>query len=684
MKPQQMGTKTAKVICMKKFLIIFSFFTQLICLISAQNLLTEQDFLAMWEQKSDNPKFQGSFGKIYIINFRGQQYALKEIIVSDLTEAVKEEIQGNEMLFSGIKKLNEKNIFYKNNVDSITKYYGTFKTQDNKTILVFDCAPGVSFDTYLKNLQEEERYSKNTFHDISIIFAKYANLIHLEHEAGTVNRDVKGQNFHVQKQASGFSIKGLDHGTMLSLTAIDNGEQRTKCGIGTPARMAPEISKRNVGKRGYSPAVDVFALGCELLNAYFNFFDKEFFASAWNISNFLENAESFQCLPNWEKFFTKALSENKNLEESVNSCLERLRALSNEQQEFLGNLIKDCCEFNPEHRISAAQLGYLLEVFSRSFEDSIALSYEEEKELALKTHPLRIPETIILMIQNPDTRLNGYIALNLLIQSNDSYKCTKTYLELLKNDDYIEFNSQGRLLSYLVLGDIEEFHRLASALINVVQDLKKTIGFENFPVFEKNKTILMPINVILNLGKADMDFQKQEVYYMALLQKGDDKVLQEWSRKNKNIVKNLIKKSFLEKFPISNTTKTIPLSADMIINLGKINKSFQKQEVYGMALLQKGDEQVLQEWSKKNKSTVKTLSKGVYISDDPNLDPNKTIPMSPQMVLNLGEIDKNFQKQDVYGWALLKLEKEEEFKTWSSANPNNKLLEQDLQWHTIE
>lgn len=122
MKTQQMGTKTAKVICMKKFLIIFSFFTQLICLISAQNLLTEQDFLAMWEQKSDNSKFQGSFGKIYIINFRGQQYALKEIIASDLTEAVKEEIQGNEMLFSGIKKLGPENIFYKNNVDSITKF----------------------------------------------------------------------------------------------------------------------------------------------------------------------------------------------------------------------------------------------------------------------------------------------------------------------------------------------------------------------------------------------------------------------------------------------------------------------------------------------------------------------------------------------------------------------------------
>lgn len=679
-----MGTKTAKVICMKKFLIIFSFFTQLICLVSAQNLLTEQDFLDMWELKSDKPKFQGSFGKIYIINFRGQQYALKEIIASDLTEAVKEEIQGNEMLLSGIKKLNEKNIFYENNVDSITKYYGTFKTQDNKTILVFDCAPGVSFDTYLKNLKEEERYSRNTFHDISIIFAKYANLIHLEHEAGTVNRDVKGQNFHIQKQASGFSIKGLDHGTMLSLTAIDNGEQRTKCGIGTPARMAPEISKRSVGKKGYSPAGDVFALGCELLNAYFNFFDKEFFAFAWNISNFLENAESFQCLPNWKDFFTKALSENKNLEKSVNSRLERLRALSNEQQEFLGNLIKDCCKFNPEHRISAAQLGYLLEVFSRSFEDSIALSYEEEKELALKTYPLSIPETIILMIKNPDTRLNGFIALNLLIQSNFSYKYTETYQELLKNDDYIDFNSKGCLLSYLVLGDIENFLMLASALVDVVQDLKKTIGFENFPVFEKNKTILMPINVILNLGKADMDFQKQEVYYMALLQKGDDKVLQEWSRKNKNIVKNLIKKSFLEKFPILNTTKTISLSADMIINLGKINKSFQKQEVYGMALLQKGDKQVLQEWSKKNKSTVKTLSKGACISDDPNLDSNKTIPMSPQMVFNLGEIDKNFQKQDVYGWALRKLGKEEEFKTWSSANPNNKLSEQDLQWHTIE
>ncbi len=640
---------------MKTFLIIiFSFFIQIICLISAQNLLTEQDFLKMWATKGDAIS-QGSFGKIYIVNFQGQKYALKQM-KSDTEKTVENDIQGNNMLRSGIKKLNPENTFYEKHMESLTKYYGAFKTQDHETILVFEYAPGVSFETYLKNLNAEERYSQNTFHEISIILAKYANLIHLEHEAGTINRDVKGQNFHVQKQASGFSIKGLDHGTMLKLTSINNGKQRTECGVGTPARMAPEISKRIIREKGYSPAVDVFALGCELLNAYFNFFDKQFFAKSWNVSNFLENAKPFQCLPNWEVFFTQALSENKEKTNVINLWLERLKVLSNEQQEFLGYLIRDCCAFNPEHRISAAQLGYLLEIFSQSFEDSIKLSYEKQKEIALKTYPLNIPNPIILMIQNPQTRLNGYIALNLLIYSNFSYKYTETYQELLKRDDYIKFNPKTQLLAYLALGNMEFFHMLASVFVDVVQNIKETICLENFPILGKNKTIPMPADIILNLGKADLDFRKQEVYGMALLsQKDNEQALQEWIKKNTNIIKTLMQEGFLVNFPIVNTNKTIPLSADMIIKLGKTNKSFQKQEIYGMALLQKGDEQSLKEWANKNKSTVKILTQKAFVLEFSSVDSQKTIPMSPAMILNLGKIDKNFEKQEVYQLALQKV-----------------------------
>ena len=53
--------------------------------------------------------------------------------------------------------------------------------------------------------------------------------------------------------------------------------------------------------------------------------------------------------------------------------------------------------------------------------------------------------------------------------------------------------------------------------------------------------------------------------------------------------------------------------------------------------------------------------------------------MSPPMILNLGKLDQEFRKKDVYGWALQKSKKYKEFKRWSYENPNNKLLEQQQQ-----
>ena len=327
----------------------------------------------------------------------------------------------------------------------------------------------------------------------------------------------------------------------------------------------------------------------------------------------------------------------------------------------------------------------MLKIFSQSFEDNIILSYAEQKEIALEKYPLSIPKAIMLMIQNPQTKLNGYIVLNLLIHSNASYKYTTTYKQLLECDDSVKFYAKAQLLAFLALGNIENFRILTSAInVDIVQDLKATICLEHFPILGKNKTMQMPANIILNLGKADTDFQKQEVYGMALLQKGNKQALQEWAKENKNTVKILINEGFLSEYQILSTKKKIPLSPDMIIKLGTINKSFQKQEVYGMALLQKGDEQALQEWAKKNKSTVKILTKEAYILDDPNIDPKKTIPMSPQMVFNLGFIDKEFKKQEVYGWALLKMKKMENFNQWSIENPENELSMQNLQWHTAQ
>ena len=54
-----------------------------------------------------------------------------------------------------------------------------------------------------------------------------------------------------QKNEQGFSIKGLDHGTVLNLADINNVEQRTKPNVGSYLYIAPEITQKIVSKKGY-------------------------------------------------------------------------------------------------------------------------------------------------------------------------------------------------------------------------------------------------------------------------------------------------------------------------------------------------------------------------------------------------------------------------------------------------
>ena len=100
---------------MKRFILkfIFPLFVQSICFGYDDIKFTDQDVKEMWDNRGE-PVGEGSFGKIYIVDYKNKQYALKEMKHQD---AIEEDIQGNEMLLSGIQKLDPKQSLYKNNIE---------------------------------------------------------------------------------------------------------------------------------------------------------------------------------------------------------------------------------------------------------------------------------------------------------------------------------------------------------------------------------------------------------------------------------------------------------------------------------------------------------------------------------------------------------------------------------------
>ena len=126
---------------------------------------------------------------------------------------------------------------------------------------------------------------------------------------------------------------------------------------------------------------------------------------------------------NWFDFFDQALSNVESKDNiTADLFLKNISVLSDKQKDFLGNLIKDCCSFAPQNRISAAQVGFLLENFSLSFKDETIMDYQDTKDEALKQYPFEVPEMITKMIMESPQLLKGYVALYLLRLANSAYK----------------------------------------------------------------------------------------------------------------------------------------------------------------------------------------------------------------------------------------------------------------------
>ncbi len=199
---------------------------------------------------------KGTFGSVYLVSLRDEEkgrdkyYALKCMSKSSVVE------RGNQK-----RVLIEKNILQELKSNFVISLLGTH--QDSSSIyFLTDFVQGGNLMTYM--IQKDVlSHSESVFFCSNIVSA----LIHI-HKMGFVHRDLKPENCLIEK--NGY-LKLCDFGMakrLPSTVQLPNGGAEvvslafTMCG--TPEFMAPEF----VLSTGYDKGVDIWALGCILVEMY--------------------------------------------------------------------------------------------------------------------------------------------------------------------------------------------------------------------------------------------------------------------------------------------------------------------------------------------------------------------------------------------------------------------------------
>lgn len=120
---------------------------------------------------------------------------------------------------------------------------------------------------------------------------------------------------------------------------------------------------------------------------------------------------------------------------------------------FIGSLLKDCLAYKPEDRISAAQAGEILQIFSSYLEakesdpKATCPNYNEIKNMALQDCPKGIPIALRQMLFDPNTQEKGISIIENLVKADPSYAKTPSYGFILLLKDQETFSGLKNLFA---------------------------------------------------------------------------------------------------------------------------------------------------------------------------------------------------------------------------------------------
>lgn len=383
--------------------------------------LTQEEFQALYDSKIEKPLGKGSFGTVY--SSKEGKYVFK---VPNQGNSMAEDKKNNEALKHNFDAF-DKQLYYKEYQGFITKYVGTFKNKDGIEVAVFEKIEGQDFwDYHTPESSELVRF-----------FAQFATAIAISHEAGCVNSDVKPSNAMVAPEAG--LLKLIDQGGIIDLT--QENPMFTCC---TSAYASPEVLLRyyNRSEKMMTPASDVYSLGCSILEKLQDVAEPSIGKKIRRVLNKLhEDFCDFELYPN------HYLQLRKGFASYIADFCKKFEVIEGDPEgsEFIGLLLKDCLAFNPQDRISAAQAGEILQVFSSYLEakeenltaemmgkplkDVKCPNYADVKKMAVQDCPKGIPIALRKMLFDTDLKTQQKAIANIekLVESDPSYINTPSY-----------------------------------------------------------------------------------------------------------------------------------------------------------------------------------------------------------------------------------------------------------------
>ena len=176
----------------------------------------------------------GGFGKVYRIKYNNKIYALKQIVLINLSE---NEIKENE---------NEAYILSHLHNEYIVKYYDSYY-KDNLFNIIMEYAGDSNLKKFIVNHRESHQFIEQEI--INKIIKQICIGLKEIHKCNIIHRDLKPENIFIDE--NNFKIKIGDFG----ISKIS--EYAYSC-RGTFKYMAPEMRQ---GQK-YNNKVDMYALGC--------------------------------------------------------------------------------------------------------------------------------------------------------------------------------------------------------------------------------------------------------------------------------------------------------------------------------------------------------------------------------------------------------------------------------------
>ena len=228
------------------------------------------------ELKESKKLGEGSFGIVYLGEFRGEKVAIKKMKQVAVDQKAIEEFEKEVAMLDKFRN------------DYMIHFYGAVFIQ-GKICMVTEFAQYGSLQDLMNKRAKEPIYDRMKMK----ILIDGAKGIQYLHNNAILHRDIKPDNFLVVSLVEDVPInaKLTDFGSARNVNALMCNMTFTK-GVGTPIYMSPEV----LCKKRYERAADVFAFAITMYQTYVwrDVYPKSQFKFPWKIAEFITNGKRLE------------------------------------------------------------------------------------------------------------------------------------------------------------------------------------------------------------------------------------------------------------------------------------------------------------------------------------------------------------------------------------------------------